>query len=623
MPRSALRVVAAFALALAFFHGPTFGGTASPRAEHKTRFVAEVRDWVAANPIRRRHATVAALADDSAYRMKYREKPAHQAHLDDDAWERFALSLADSDACLSLANILPEIAAAARLSGDPALLDRALAQLAELATWAPLQRPGWSGGNATRSAWLGTAWGVRAIVESLAELPAGAVPDELAAALRERLADEIAGIREDFRAGRAWYVRDDAAHSNQWALPLEALTLASLHNGLDRHRGDYEFAVAGLLRSLDAQGPDGEGVEGMQYAKMTFESALSAGLAGRAVGDERLLRHPALVHFPLWYLHHRQPAGFLVNAFDSRSADLDWSVLARFAVGLKDPYARWALDHRPPHSGAPRSLPFLRVAHTPGLPSREPPAFAAYAVAARVNWIESNAAFARGPANRVSGFWMRGGHASDDHDHQDRGHVNFIVAGRPVLIEAGLASYGIPEHPTHYKSVAGHNVLQIGALAPAALTPVALRRAGQILDRAHRSAPLDVRRLDAAGGEVAVDASGCYEGLVRWVRVATWTATELTVRDEVELAAPEVVVFRWHLGAPADAAVARPAPGRIEIDGIRLDHASDAPQALAVEVQAMPDATLGPKPGRHATVVLSTAEPVRTLSLTTRVSLVP
>ncbi len=218
---------------------------------------------------------------------------------------------------------------------------------------------------------------------------------------------------------------------------------------------------------------------------------------------------------------------------------------------------------------------------------------------------------------------MRGGHASDDHDHQDRGHVNFIVAGRPVLIEAGLSSYGIPEHPTHYSSVAGHNVLQIGALAPAALTRDALRTAGQILDRAHRSAPLDVRRLDASGGEVAVDVSGCYEGLVRWVRVATWTATELTVRDEVELAEPDVIVFRWHLGAPADAAVDRPAPGRLEIDGIRLDHESDASRPLTIEVQTMPDNTLGPKPGRHSTVVMSTAGPARSLTLTTRVSLVP
>jgi len=589
----------------------------------EARFVASVRDWAARHPIWRRHHTVEALAADPAYNMKYREKPAHQAHIDDSAWQRFALSLADADAANILANALPEVAAAARLARDPALLDYVLSQLGEAATWAPIQRPGWSGGEPVRSAWLGTAWGVRGIVTTLAELPAGSVPPRLEAALRHRLEDEIAGIREDWRAGRAWYVRDDAAYSNQWILPLEALALASLHNGLDRHREDYEFAVAGLLRALDAQGPAGEGVEGMQYANMSFESLLSAAVAARAAGDDRLVSHPALAGFPLWHLHHRQPAGFLVNAFDARNPDLDWSLLARFAVELRDPHARWALDRRPPPAEAPRSLALLRAARLADVPGREPPTFAAYPVAARVNWIESNAAHERGPANRVSGFWMRGGHRSDEHDHQDRGHVNFIVAGRPVLIEAGLASYGITEHPTHYGSVAGHNVLQIGAHAPSGLTPSVLRSAGQILDRAHRGAPLDVRRLDASGGEVAVDVSACYAGLKRWVRVAAWNARELAVRDEVELVEPEVVVFRWHLGAPADASVSRPAPGCVEIDGIRLEHRPHDSVPLEISVESMPDNTLALAPGRHATVVTKTAGPTRVLTLTTRASVAP
>lgn len=262
--------------------------------EAETRFIDEMRGWVTDRPIRRRPATLEALRADPSHEMKYASKPAHQAHIDDAAWERFALSLSDTDAANALANTLPEAAAAARLSGDPALLEHVLAQLAELASWAPLQRPGWSGGTPVRSAWLGTAWGVRAIVRTLAEMPPGAVPPSLDAALRARLEDEIAGIREDWRAGRAWYARDGAAYSNQWVLPLEALALASLHNGLERHRDDYEFAIAGLLRSLDAQGSKGEGVEGMQYAAITFDSLLSAAVAARDAGDARLIRHPAL-----------------------------------------------------------------------------------------------------------------------------------------------------------------------------------------------------------------------------------------------------------------------------------------------------------------------------------------
>lgn len=41
-------------------------------------------------------------------------------------------------------NELPIIAAAYRLTGGEALRKRVLAQLSEMATWSPLQRPGWT-----------------------------------------------------------------------------------------------------------------------------------------------------------------------------------------------------------------------------------------------------------------------------------------------------------------------------------------------------------------------------------------------------------------------------------------------------------------------------------------------
>ncbi len=585
-------------------------------------FVADVRATIEQGKILRRPHTLAELRADSGFVMKYREKPAHLAHADEAAWERFALSLADAEAAKVFAQTLPAIATAARLSGDPVLLAYLREQLAELATWAPLQRPGWSGGSATPGAWLGTGWAVRAIVQTLEQLPPDALAPELRRALRERLAAEIPGIREDWATKRTWFARIEAVSSNQWALPLEALALASLHAGLDRHRDDYEFAVAGLLRTLDAQGPNGECVEGMLYAAITFESLLSAARAAQTAGDDRLIRHPWFRHFPTWYIHHRQPAGFVVNAFDSQAQDLNWNLIALAVAELRDPVAQWAFRRRPAHTRSGSNLAFFRAVQLHALPEQAPPAFAAYSVAARVNWLESLAAFDPAPANRVSGFWIRGGHASDAHDHQDRGHVNFIVGGRPVLIEAGLSSYGVPEHPTHFKSIAGHNVLQVGAHAASELTAALLKaKAGQITDPAHRAAPLTVHRLDPAGGEVSVDVSDCYASVHRWVRTARWDATTLVVRDQVELTAPDVVLFRWHLGEAADAPV-RHESAHVRVGAVQLDYETDSAEPLRITVESMPDHTLAPgRVSQHATVVMATEQPTRSLVLTTRISL--
>lgn len=619
---------------------PTTGAHAfAPVSDESTRvdrelpsaeasFVARMRERLQMQPLLRRPFTLEQLRADRAFHMKYAEKPAHLARVDSAGWERFALSLADADGAGTLSRLLPAAAVAGRLSDDPAILGFVRDQLAELATWEPLQRAGWSGGSATRGAWLGTGWAVRAIVQACEHLPEDETHAPLRAALRARLVEEIAGIREDWRTERTWFARIGAASSNQWILPLEALALASLFNGLEHHRDDYEFAVAGLLRSLDAQGSRGECVEGMLYGAITYESLLSAALATQAHGDDRLISHPWIRAFPTWYLHHRQPAGHVINAFDSQAADLNWPLVGLMASELRDPGARWVFARRPALPSAPATLDLalLRLARDGGAEAAEPPAlFAAYDVAARVNWVESASAFASGPENRVSGFWMRGGSSSDAHDHQDRGHVNFIVAGRPVLIEAGLASYGIPEHPTHYKSVAGHNVLQVGAFAPSELTPAVLAAgAGQILDPAHRSAPITVHRLGARGGEVTVDASGCYATTRRWTRTATWDATTLTVVDQIELAAPDTVLLRWHLGADADALVTHLSNSRATIDGIHLAWDTDDDAPLHASIEAMPDNTLhGGKPGSHTTVVVRTAAPISALALTTRIALSP
>ncbi|AHF91223.1 heparinase [Opitutaceae bacterium TAV5] len=612
----------------------------------RDRLITAAREDVARQPIIRRSRTLAELRADASIRMKYREQPSHLAHLDAAGWERFALSLGDCEAVRPLAERrLPRLAAAVRLTRDPALADYLCRQLDELATWAPLVRPGWSGAPHPDGAWLGTGWAVRAITGSLALLPPEFVPDGLADRIAERLRAEIAGIRNDWRTRPNWFTQQEAVHSNQWVLPNEAIILASLHLGLDRHLDDYEFGVKNVLRSLDAQGPCGEFVEGLEYGSITLASALSAARAAAFVaGDTRLLDHPFFRKFSVWYLHHLQPAGFTINAFDARVVQIDRGLVATLAATTGDPAAFWYLRTFPATEAVATALDNAGAPVAPSNPSvilpellaacagagrglTDPsapvlPLYASYPVAARINWIESwnTAGIAEGHSADVSGFWMRGGHASDAHDHQDRGHVNFIVKGRPVLIEAGLFSYGIPEHPTHFKSVAGHNVLQVGGHAPAELTPQVLAGgAGQILDAAHRSAPLTVNRLDAAGGDVTMDGSACYAGVRRWSRRVVWDAAAVTVCDEVELHAPDTLLFRWHLGVPPETACSF-FPGEIRIGDIVVSREADVP--LTASIEAMPDNTLTPGTlHQHATLVLRTGSPVTHLKLTTHISL--
>jgi hypothetical protein len=201
----------------------------------------------------------------------------------------------------------------------------------------------------------------------------------------------------------------------------------------------------------------------------------------------------------------------------------------------------------------------------------------------------------------------------------DRGHVNFIVGKRPVLIEAGSTSYGSPDYLSLFKSVAGHNVLQVGSTPPSELAPSTLRTAGQILDREHRSAPITVNRLDADGGDITVDASGCYATVSRWTRRVIWTSDAVDIHDVVELKTPDLVTFRWHLGAPADA-MAKLTAGYVSVDGINVGYSAGS--SVKATVVPMPDQTLNSKGvTRHACVVLQSETAVSAFKLHTTVSL--
>jgi len=590
-------------------------------AEARAAFVRQARE-TAAKPIVQR---VYALEDVGVKGRTWLDGRSNA--LEDEIRETFALAMSDHGASGACASELPQLAAAYRLTGEAVFRDRVLAQLEEMATWVPLQRPGWTlytpghrlPADGKDGNWLATGQGVRAIVLTLELMPEHAVPGALRARLYALLEAEIAGVTDDWQTKRPWFVRGDNPITNQWVLPTEGLVSACLAVGKDRFPDAYELGVGNLLKALDAHGANGEFEEGVGYASFTVTSMLHAAHAMAVHGDRRALEHPFLSRFPTWLIHHLQPGDMLINCFDAGpaygAADRIRPLLSLLAVCTGSAEARWALTCQV--GGPSDDLPGLAARALPSAETVQPPLFAYYERATRVNWRSSW-------NDGATGVWVRGGHPTDQHDHQDRGHVNFIAHGKPVLIEAGTPAYHHPLMMTHYTTGAGHNVLQLGAVFPESNA-----EAGQLVQlpgwqKNGGVAPITVQRLDDSGGDVTVDGTACYEGLEIWRRHVAWDAERLVVNDEVALAGEtrDIILFRWHLGTKDRAVIDGEGTSfSVSWPGAALSFEGSAP--LVLELLPMPDNTLEghtgeAEPGNyHTCIVVKTAQPCTAFSLDT------
>lgn len=517
--------------------------------------------------------------------------------------ELFALAMSDLPQGIpSLTDELPLLAAAFRLTGDDVLGKRVLDQLSEMSNWSPLQRPGWTlyapghqlppdgrDGN-----WLATGLGVRTIVDTLELMPEGTVDSSLCARLEVLLIREIAGIVDDWETQRPWFVKADNPCTNQWILPTEGLIRASIVVGVEKHRRAYELGVRNMLRAFESHGREGEFVEGIHYAGFSVSSMVHTAYAMAVRGDRRLLEHSFLRRFPLWMIHHFQPGRMMINCFDAfNAARGDYKPFARLlsllAVCIRSPVARWALTHfieSPADNIAGLSFHVLSDAYM----DRDPPLYAVYDRARRVNWRSSW-------NNDATGIWVRGGHEHDQHDHQDRGHVNFVLHGQPVFIEAGTPAYHNRRIKSHYSSCRGHNVLQIGATfntLSEGHVDVPLRVRGWQLPNC--LAPITVRKLDSDGGDIRVDGTKGYNEVKYWYRDVKWSRDFLEVRDTVKPAQDvcEQILFRWHLGTTEEVSIQ--GEGKrfsVSWDGIEITLEGSC--RLHVSQEKMPDHTLVPR----------------------------
>ncbi|MBI4559036.1 MAG: heparinase II/III family protein [Candidatus Hydrogenedentes bacterium] len=587
--------------------------------------LVESAEGAAALPIYRRARTLAEVGQNRTWLDGRSES------LEPEIREQFALAMSDFGACSGLAEELPGIAAGFRLTKDPALRDRIVVQLEEMATWSPLQRPGWTlytpghrlppdgkDGNC-----VATGLGVRAIGDTFELLPEGTLNVELASRLHKLLEVEIAGVTDDWKTKRSWFIKTDNPNTNQWVLPTEGLVRACLILGVDRHREEYELGVSNLLRALDAHGPHGEFEEGFGYARFTVTSMLHTARAMAIAGDRRAIDHPFLKHFPTWFVHHFQPGDMVINCFDAGAAHgaakaaRPFLSLATMCTG--SPVARWALANQV--GGPSDDLAGLAArALEPVGPEAAPPLFAVYERAARVNWRDNW-------DSNATGVWVRGGHPLDQHDHQDRGHVNYISRGRPILVEAGTPSYSHKLMMTHYSSGVGHNVLQLGTEEPDASAPPGRLVTHPGWQKSGGVAPVTITHLDNDGGEVTLDGKACYDGIARWDRNVLWNAQSMTVTDDVALAegVTNVVLLRWHLGTENEVAITGDAKSyTVTWPDARITLTTNEP--LNVKQVKLPDNTLAGHTGDedpknfHTCLVVQTHALVSALRLTTQVN---
>ncbi|MDX9980052.1 MAG: heparinase II/III family protein [Lentisphaeria bacterium] len=522
--------------------------------------------------------------------------------------EVFALAMHDCRCGSMLGGRMVPIALAARLTGEAQYVDWVNRQLAEVATWSPLQRPGWTQYNPNATLppggdgnWLATGYSMKAIVQTL-QLMGDRVPSDLRTSLRGLLQREIDSIRDDWASRRPWFVRANFPDTNQWVLPNMAMIYASLYLGDERNRAAYELGVRNLAWTCAVQGEDGSWSEGLSYGTMSAEYLFWAAWAMRANGDERLLDFGFARNYNNWLIHMAMPGGFAVNAYDCGRYQLgdtphDSFLLSALLAGLPEAY--WAgenLFRQLPASYAGLLYRYASASREKTLAVPEVFAFFPHQqiVTWRSNWER----------NHGMGLWIRGGSTRDSHCHRDNGHLSVYNGRTPVLIEAGTPSYDDREMPVKYSPAAGHNMLQPAAAAET--------------DNRGRHTPLTVRRLDPDGGEVVVDGTHALPGVEEWLRAIDWDrGGRVQVVDSVvfgqEIGAG-AEVFRFHTGSPVP----------VEITGTGREWTvrwAGASLALAGDRELVVDQT--PWPDRsgvngHACVRIQVAGATREVKLSSR-----
>lgn len=503
-------------------------------------------DAILAQPIIRRAATIEEFAKlDGKWGREMQPHAREKMMTNRENARLFVCASADVSASRWLLNELPLLAAAYRLTGDRRYLDYLDKQLAEVTTWDPLQRPGWTlrpdsveplkaGGDGV---WLATGNTITALVLMLDILPPASLKPELKAKLDAQLKREMERTLKDWQDQRPWYVKQEKVESNQWVVPASGMLLAALTLDKNQYPEAYALAKQSLKRTLDNLGDEGASSEGIGYAiEWTIPALQLSAYFMDKYGDRDFSGHPFLTNFPTWLATGYQPGGNVINCFDwwggnRGSYRLFANKAAMLAVLSSHPELQWTLFHQ--HKQVPRDVFGLLALGMPAEKMKTPPLYAVYQRGARASWRS-------GWEDNADGVWVRGFHELDFHAHDDAGHVNYIKNGKIVLLEAGTGGYSDPRNPKEYQSRYGHNVLEVD---------------NDNTKEQKISIPIEVKQLDASGGELLLKAGSANSGTEKWDRLVEWDLKQMTVSDQIKTkdAKPRNLRLRWHLGTEAAA----------------------------------------------------------------------
>lgn len=518
------------------------------RAIALQKILAEA-ELLAAEPIFARVYSLADMGkvvDGKRYSDSRAKAAAHRNKLSEPLAEQFALASSDVATARDSLDQLPFLAAVYRLNHSPTVLRHLIAQLEEVSTWNPFQRPGWSlpyrGGESLPDGgdgvWLATGTIIQALAITLEILPQDALAPELHDKLQQALEREMKLTESDWKSARQWFVQKEKSESNQWIVPSSGLVIASCVLGRDKFPEAYALGVKNLEKSLQMTGPDGSMSEGHVYAfSWSSISLMLADRFMRKAGDHRFANHPFFKKFPAWVAAYFQPGNYVVNSFDGYGTQRINGVMSvggelnSFAAISEDPGLCWLVQNVA--GGPTRNLFGLLTLALLNDSLTRPPLFGLFERSHEFIWRSSW-------DSAASGLWLRGGDKMDFHDHADRGHLNLILHDKAILIEAGTPGYANPKKASDYDSVIGHNVLQVGD-APSSSKGVA---------------PITVNRVDETGGEIRVAAGASYPQLSHWERSVKWTLDEARVVDEIKVSDnKQKLLLRWHLGSAEAATI--------------------------------------------------------------------
>ncbi|QYY36108.1 heparinase II/III family protein [Ruficoccus sp. ZRK36] len=556
--------------------------------------------------------------------------------------ERFALASSDTGTARRMLEELPLLAAAIRLTDSEACKQHLIEQLREVVTWKPFQRPGWTIASRVNrlpeegdGVWLSTG----ALLQGLAImdeiLPEGTLPEDLEQAVRERVREEIELTRSDWEAKRSWYMIKEAVNSNQWVVPASGMVAGAVMLGREEYQDIFDFGVECLRKSMTVVGDDGSMSEGYTYA-MTWTS-ISLFLASHfmeVAGDDEFAQSAFFKNFPDYLSLYFQPGSNYVNASDVFPGQRKHYTGARTEVTRLAALSgsKGLVKVLISETGRPTYDFFGLLVMGIDLNSKSlpwPPAWGLFERTRMFVWRSSW-------ENDASGVWVRGGDGEDFHDNYDRGHVNFIVRGQPVLIESGTPGYALPEKKTDFDTALGHNVMRLEEQS----NP--------------RKAPADiaVEYADADGAEVRVNLGQAYPALPDYERTVTWTVDELIVNDAFSTTqggSPLKPQLTWHFAGQQAPVIERPDPctARIRVPADRQEYPAwigswknqDAPRPEGTDVLETPEVLIDIESDQpfevtagqrwdhtikfrsfkreHATLELSFPEGITSLSMTT------